>query len=248
MKMVPIITMPAHPTNTWDRYGAKIEYIVIHYVGAVSTAVNNGNYYGNTPHIGASAHYFVDQTTIVYSVPLSKSAGHCGVDYSHGKAPFWGKCRCKNSIGIEMCCKKDRNGNWYIEPETISNTIDLVKELMVKYNIPYEHVIRHYDVCYKICPEPFVRDKSKWESFKLALLTVKEDDDMKRFTAVSEMPVHYQAEAQKLIDRGALRGRDNGSLDVSEDMIRTLIIVQRMHDADFEELKNDIAALKGKVG
>jgi hypothetical protein len=71
---------------------------------------------------------------------------------------------------------------------------------------------------------------------------------MERYNKISEMPGHYQAEAQKLVDRGALRGRTNGALDVSEDMIRTLIIVQRMHDADFEELKNDIAALKGKVG
>ena len=246
--MVPIVTMPAHPTNTWNRNGNKIEYIVIHYVGAVSTAVNNGHYYGNTPNIGASAHYFVDQTTIVYSVPEDKSAGHCGVDYSYGKAPYHGKCYCKNSIGIEMCCKKDRNGNWYIEPETIENTIDLVKMLMVKYNIPFDHVIRHYDVCYKICPEPFVRDKSKWEAFKASLLSVKEDLTMPRYKTVKEMPGYYQAEAQKLIDRGALRGKDAGNLDVSEDMIRTMIIMQRMHDADFEALKAEFEAIKGNVG
>ena len=36
------------------------------------------------------------------------------------------------------------------------------------------------------------------------------------------------ANAQTLIDAGALRGRGDGQLDVSEDMLRTLIIVQRM--------------------
>ena len=77
-----MITMPAHPTNQWSRYGLPFEFIVLHYVGAVSTARNNGSYYGNTPNIGASAHFFVDEKEIVSSVPLSMSAGHCGVDYS----------------------------------------------------------------------------------------------------------------------------------------------------------------------
>lgn len=67
----PMTTMPAHPTNQWSRYGLPFDYIVMHYVGAVSTARNNGNYYGNTPHIGASAHFFVDEREIVASVPLT---------------------------------------------------------------------------------------------------------------------------------------------------------------------------------
>ena len=114
-----IINKPAHSTNRWSRNGQSIEYIVMHYVGAVSTARNNGDYFANNANLGASAHYFVDETTVVSSVPLEESAGHCGVDYSGGRAPFWGKCRNKNSIGIEMCCKKDSMGNWYIEPETV---------------------------------------------------------------------------------------------------------------------------------
>ena len=64
-----MITMPAHETNMWSRNGQRIEYIVLHYVGAVSTAVNNGHYYGTEPNIGASAHYFVDEHSIVASVP-----------------------------------------------------------------------------------------------------------------------------------------------------------------------------------
>ena len=75
-----MIVMPAHPTNQWSRYDTKFEFIVLHYVGAVSTARNNGTYYGTTPNIGASAHFFVDEREIVSSVPLTLAAGHCGVD------------------------------------------------------------------------------------------------------------------------------------------------------------------------
>lgn len=168
MSMV-MINRPAHPTNRWSRYGQTVQYIVLHYVGAVSTAKNNGDYFANTANLGASAHYFVDETTVVSSVPLSESAGHCGVDYSAGRAPFWGKCCNRNSIGIEMCCKKDSRGDWYLEPETVDNALTLVKMLMERYGIDLDHVVRHYDVCWKICPEPWVRDESQWRAFKQRL-------------------------------------------------------------------------------
>ena len=36
--------------------------------------------------------------------------------------------------------------------------------------------------------------------------------------------------AERLIDRGALRGNERGELDLSLDMLRTLIVCQRMVD------------------
>ena len=122
----PINVLYANLTNRWSRNGQGVEYIVLHYVGAVSSAKANAVYLNRDGNLGWSAHFFTDETGIWQSVPLDESAGHCGVDYSGGKAPFWGKCRNKNSIGIEMCCKKDSKGNWYIEPETVTRTVALV--------------------------------------------------------------------------------------------------------------------------
>ena len=227
-----MLVMPAHPTNQWSRYGLPFEFIVLHYVGAVSTARNNGAYYGNTPNLGASAHFFVDEHEIVASVPLTMSAGHCGVDYSNGRAPFWnGKgtySTNRRSIGIEMCCKKTAAGEWYIEPETVTRTVALVKWLMQEYNIPLDHVIRHYDVCWKRCPEPWVRDPKQWEAFRKRL--TEEEEEMVRYNTVGEMPAYYRKDAQRLVDRGALRGSAPGRLDVSEDMLRVMIVCQRMVD------------------
>lgn len=228
-----IINMPAHGTNQWNRNGNTIQYIVMHYVGSVSSAKNNGSYFANSANLGASAHYFVDEYNIVASVPLDKSAGHCGVDYSGGKAPFWGKCYNKNSIGIEMCCKKDSNGRWYIEPETVTKSVALVKYLMKKYNIDADHIVRHYDVCWKTCPEPWVRDPSQWNAFKARLTapekTVEEDDDVKRYKTVEELPKPYQKDVQILVDKNIIRGRGGKEgLDVTEDMVRVAIWFGRM--------------------
>ena len=232
--MIPkpqINVLPAHPTNTWDRLGTAFEFIVLHYVGAVSTARNNGNYYGNTPNIGASAHFFVDEHEIVSSVPLTMSAGHCGVDYSNGKAPFWnGKgtySTNRRSIGIEMCCKKTAAGEWYIEPETVTRTVGLVKWLMQEYNIPISHVIRHYDVCWKNCPAPWVEHPEQWTAFKKRL-TEEEEEMVTRYNKVDELPSYYRKDIQTLINLGHLRGKEGGKLDLTEDMVRTLIICGRM--------------------
>ena len=222
-----INVLPAHPTNTWSRNGQQIEYIVLHYVGAVSTAKNNAEYLHRDSNLGWSAHFFTDEHSIWQSVELSLSAGHCGVDYSGGKAPFWGKCRNKNSIGIEMCCKKDSKGNWFIEPETVENTVCLVRWLMAEYGVALDHVVRHYDVCRKTCPEPWVRDEAQWQAFRDKL---KEEKTVIRFNTVAELPEHYRGEAEKLIRRGALRGRADGARDLSEDMLRTMLVCQRMVD------------------
>lgn len=61
--------------------------------------------------------------------------------------------------------------------------------------------------------------------------TDEEDDDMAtRYNTVAELPTWAQEETQKLIDRGALLGDDNGNLDVTMDMLRTMIVCQRMVD------------------
>ena len=231
VKKPPMITMPAHQTNQWSRYGLPFEFIVLHYVGAVSTARNNGSYYGNTPNIGASAHFFVDEHEIVSSVPLTMSAGHCGVDYSNGKAPYWnGKgtySTNRRSIGIEMCCKKTAAGEWYIEPETVTRTVALVKWLMQEYNIPISNVIRHYDVCWKNCPAPWVEHPEQWANFKKRLIE-EEEEMVTRYNKVDELPSYYREDIQKLIKLGHLRGKEGGKLDLTEDMVRTLIICGRM--------------------
>lgn len=142
----------------------KIKYIVIHYVGATGGAEANCTYFQNF-YRAASAHYFVGHQGEVWQCVEDKDiAWHCGaLKYKHSE------CRNANSIGIEMCCRK--SGGWYFEPKTIASTIDLVKELMARYNIPKENVIRHYDVTGKQCPEPYVRNVADWNSFKAQLVS-----------------------------------------------------------------------------
>lgn len=140
----------------------KNEYIVIHYVGAVSTAKNNADYFQNEDR-GASANYFVDENDIYRVVKDTDKAWHVG-----GADKYYNNCRNSNSIGIEMCCYK--NGDVLDVKETVINrTIELTKELIKKYGISIENVVRHYDVTHKRCPAPFLDNEDRWNDFKAKL-------------------------------------------------------------------------------
>ena len=148
----------AHPSNYGSPRERKIDHIVIHYTGNNGdTAENNAKYFQGANR-QASAHYFVDPEEIVQSVRENDRAFHAG-----------DKVMNDRSIGIEMCSMKDAKGQYYIPNKTVALTAKLTRELMAKYGIPVENVIRHYDVTGKQCPEPFVRNPSEWLSFKALL-------------------------------------------------------------------------------
>lgn len=137
----------------------KIKYIVIHYVGAVSSAKANSNYFKST-YRGASAHYFVDENSIYQVVEDKDIAWHVGAKYYKHL-----NCRNSNSIGIEMCCYRKSDGTLDVSEKIIARTVELTKELMKKYNIPVQNVLRHYDVTGKNCPAPMVSNSARWTNF-----------------------------------------------------------------------------------
>ena len=171
MKINKLLTPHNYTHGTADR----IKYIVIHYVGATGGAKANCKYYAEK-HRGASAHYFVGFAGEIWqSVEDYNIAWHCGgKKYANTEGGlYYGICTNANSIGIEMCVRNKGNqtSEWYFEEATVQATIKLTKQLMMKYNIHEDHVIRHYDVTGKICPNPYVLDDGKWQQFKAAIVT-----------------------------------------------------------------------------
>jgi N-acetylmuramoyl-L-alanine amidase len=239
---------PCHRSNyTAGRGGNHIRYIVIHFTANNGdTAQNNCTYFGGASR-GASAHYFVGDDGIYQSVQDNDRAWHCGgtTKYKHPH------CRNMNSIGIEMCSRIDQNGQYYIKDNVISDTVELTRFLMDKYNIPIENVIRHYDVWNKQCPEPFVRDKNLWKNFKLQLegdsMTSEEKAKFNELVNIvsamqetvdklsnpmiynyidNNMPEWARPTIQKLVDKGILQG-DNNGLNLTDELLRLLVINDR---------------------
>jgi len=161
----------ANASNYTKGRAKTVQFIVLHYTANNGdTAKGNCSYFSGANR-SASAHFFCDESSIWQSVLEGDTAWHCGTSGTY-KHPT---CRNANSIGIEMCSRKDSSGKYYIKPETVANARQLTLYLMEKYGIPADRVIRHYDVTGKTCPEPWVRVSADWTSF---IENLKEDDDM----------------------------------------------------------------------
>lgn len=160
--MLPIKTDLAHRSNYGGKRNAKIEYIVIHYTANDGdSSESNAKYFKQALNPVSSAHYFVDDDSIVCSVPEDFVAYHCGASkYYHPR------CRNANSIGIELCDAK-RDGRVMATDKTIRNAAELVNSLMKKYGIPPQNIVRHYDVTHKQCPAYWVKDPKGFENFKI---------------------------------------------------------------------------------
>lgn len=144
--------------NVYSRRGNSIKYLVIHDTGNSNKgagALAHRNYVENNKR-GASAHYFVDDKVIVQYVGDSLSAGSVG----DGKGKYG--ITNANSLSIEMCINSDAD-----YAKTYKNTVELTKNLMKKFNIPIDRVVRHYDASRKSCPNHMRQNNwGKWWKFK----------------------------------------------------------------------------------
>ena len=152
-----------------SRNASQIRYLVYHYTGNDGDkAAHNAAYFQNNI-VKASAHYFVDDTTVYLSVPELKVAWSVGGSkYANadktGGGTMYGVINNTNSISIEMC-DTIHNGVYQASEATLANAAALGRALMKKYGIPIENVYRHFDVTGKHCPSYLV-SAQKWAEFK----------------------------------------------------------------------------------
>ena len=205
----------ANPGNYGgSRNASQIRYLVYHYTGNDGDrAANNAKYFQNNI-VKASAHYFVDDTTVWRSVPDLKVAWSVGGSkYSNahktGGGTMYGVITNTNSLSIEMC-DTIRNGVYQASEATLANAAALGRALMEKYGIPIENVYRHFDVTGKHCPSYLV-SAQKWAEFKKRL-EVKIMDN-------TPSGAHKEG-VEWAIANGILTGNSDGDLMLSEPVTR----------------------------
>lgn len=69
-------------------------------------------------------------------------------------------------------------------------------------------------------------------------LFLKEDDEMVRWETIDDVPAgYYRQQVQRLLDEGVLAGTKDG-LNLTEDMLRCLLIAERSYKAKIEGLRH----------
>ena len=171
--------------HTYNRKDNKIEYICIHYTAGVSSkpgkAIGTAEYFATTTN-AASADFICDDANIVQYNPDPLKYACWAVGGNKYKntlgGKYYGLCKNLNSISIEIN-SNNKTGkittpndlNYYFTESAVANAVELTKYLMELYNIPADHVIRHYDVTGKVCPgiigwNEASGDISRWLEFK----------------------------------------------------------------------------------
>lgn len=197
-----------------SRNASQIRYLVYHYTGNDGDSAANNAAYFRRNIVKASAHYFVDDTTVWRSVPDLKVAWSVGGSkYANadktGGGTMYGVITNTNSISIEMC-DTIRNGVYQASEATLANAAALGRALMEKYDIPIENVYRHFDVTGKHCPSYLV-NAQKWAEFKKRL----------EVKIVDNTPSGAHKEGVEwAIANGILTGNSEGDLMLSQPVTR----------------------------
>ena len=125
---------------------------------------------GVTPFVYGCAHVYIDNISAYRVIPYNEYAPAAGDTQLPKNNGYNGQTKIAKevfnhkqnymSIQYELCINGD--GDWN---KTVDNAIEIIARDMIKYNIPIEHVYRHYDLTGKICPKPFVDNPKDWERF-----------------------------------------------------------------------------------
>ena len=120
----------------------------------------------------------MDDHQAIQIIPFTTPAWHTGKLYiSKPKVP---DCTNYNSIGIEFCINQDGNLT-----KTLSNTVNVVAQLMTQFKIPIENVITHQMAAGKECPGTFIKNPSLYNQFMQSLKQVTEEVDQEVANALA---------------------------------------------------------------
>lgn len=125
-------------------YEMKPTRIVVHNTANDASADNEIKYMNKTKAQGGvqtSFHYAVDDKEIVQGLPENRNSWNAG-DGSKGKGN-------REGIAIEICYSKS-GGDRFIKAE--QNAVDLIVDILKRYNWGIDKVTKHQDYANKYCP------------------------------------------------------------------------------------------------
>ena len=179
------------PITNYKQIGRKrahgaIRFIVIHDTGNPGKgagAMAHYRYLQGATRAG-SAHYYVDDKEIIQTIGDSRVAWAVGDTWAR-KNRTRSDVTNYNSVSIELCINSDSD-----KAAAYKNMLELTKNLMRKFNIPADRVVRHFDASGKPCPGSWQANKwAKWWQFKA---------DIKK-------PIEWQIDLSKSSEFGAAK-------------------------------------------
>lgn len=178
---------------------------------------SHANYLQNVENSDSSyvsVHLFVDCDCIVQCVPLDEFCYHAGDGNGDGN---------RKTISIEICENKQ------IE-KAEENAKKLNAALLLTY--PDFKIYKHQDWSGKYCPHVILDRPDGWACFVNDIYSYveksgEEQQMEKVYNWTLEVPLWGRTTVQKLLDKGYLKGNDKGELEITQSMLRMLVINDR---------------------
>ena len=201
----------------------KLKGVVAHWTANASRgahAVANRNYF-NTVERYASAHYLVDDRSIVRCIPDDEVAYHVGGrSYRPEGERLMEEGLTPNYflIGFEMCVNED--GNW---EKTYGNSVGLAQYLLNKNSLGIKDLYRHYDITGKLCPQMMV-EENDWQVFKSHVkkgLTTHLSYPLKKgYVNTADLNVRSGPGAKHIVVRRVFQGREISVYEIEGNWFR----------------------------
>lgn len=231
MSNSPLVTYTNLTKNRTAPRNHKIDTITIHcYVGQV-TAKEGCDYFATTER-KASSNYVVG-----YDGSIGLSVEECNRSWCSSN-----DANDHRAITIETAC--DKTYPYAVTDAAYNALIDLCADICKRNNIPKllwigdkafigqidkQNMTVHRWFAATECPGDWLYERmGKIAEAVNAKLTPMEEHDMVYYKTFDDIPVYYQDAIKKVIDAGALKGTSEGVLNVSEDLCRTLTILDRL--------------------
>ena len=203
-------------------------------------ANQNGNHW-NRPGLDVCVHGFVGRladgsVAAVQALPWNRRGWHAGTGTS-------GKSANDTHISFEMC-EDDLTDPAYFK-QAYQTAVELTAYLCKEYGLDpladgvvichqdgYKRGIasNHGDV-YNWFPR-FGYDMNDFRAHVAQAMDGGEEDTMTYYQTLADVPEYYRAAVEKAVEKGALNGTGGGELHVSEDLCRTLTILDRLGKLD----------------
>ena len=207
------------PISAGKRSGRKITptTLTIHSTdNPSSTAQNERDWLINPSNQRvASWHVCVDEKQAVMAIPLDERAVHAGNQKGND-----------TSISLEICESGDRE-------KTLRNAVEVTAQLLRERGWGVDKLRQHHDWSGKNCPR-ILRDTGRWDWFvdqvkqKLSNNEESEDDEMKIYQYVQEMPKWAQDSVIKAMKKGVVAMDKDGAVGIYECNLQPLVWLDRV--------------------
>ena len=90
----------------------------------------------------------------------------------------------------------------------------------------------HRDYANKACPGEWLYDRHGQIADAVNKKLMEDDEDMVRWSTINDVPEgFYRDTVKQLMADGIIKGKGDGVIDITEDMLRTMIFCQRIMEA-----------------